>query len=70
VSFTLADVDHTVPGVLRATMIYEVDDTTYRQPFVSHDVDDDRLDAMAAQAGLQVIGCLDNDRTWVLLHRL
>ena len=45
VSFTLAGVDHTVPGILRATMIYEVKGTTYRQRIVSYEVDDERLDA-------------------------
>jgi SAM-dependent methyltransferase len=68
VSFSLADVEHPVPGVLRATMIYEVDGASYRQPFVSFDVDDDRLDAMAAHAGLQVTGFLDEHRTWVVLR--
>ncbi|MDP9332851.1 MAG: class I SAM-dependent methyltransferase [Actinomycetota bacterium] len=68
VSFSLADVEHPVPGVLRATMFYEVEGASYRQQFVSCDVNDDRLDAMAAHAGLQVTGFLDESRTWVVLR--
>jgi len=68
VPFALADVDHTERRVLRATMIYEVEGTTYRQPFVSHEVDDERLDAMAASTGLQVTGFLDESRCWAVLR--
>jgi SAM-dependent methyltransferase len=68
VSFTLADVDHTERGVLRATMIYEVEGTTYRQQFVCHGVDDERLHAMAARTGLRVTGFLDGRRSWVVLR--
>ena len=68
VSFSLADVDHTTRGVLRATMIYEVEVTIYRQRFVSHEVDDERLDAMAASTGLRVSGFLDESRSWVVLR--
>lgn len=68
VSIRLADVDHPERGVLRATMIYEVEGTTYRQRFVAHEVDDERLDAMAARAGLRVTGFLDESRSWVVLR--
>jgi SAM-dependent methyltransferase len=68
VSFNLADIDQTERGVLRATMIYEVDGTTYRQQFVSHEVDDARLDAMAASTGLRVTGFLDKIRSWAVLR--
>jgi SAM-dependent methyltransferase len=68
VSFSLTDVDHTERGVLRATMIYQMDSTTYRQPFVSHEVDDERLDAMGASTGLRVTGFLDESRTWAVLR--
>jgi SAM-dependent methyltransferase len=69
VSFSLADVDHAESGVLRATMIYEVDSTTYRQQFVSHEVDDERLDSMAASTSLRVDGFLDDSRSWAVLRR-
>jgi SAM-dependent methyltransferase len=68
VSFSLADVDHTERGVLRATMIYEVEGTIYRQRFISYEVDDERLDAMAASTGLRVSGFLDESRSWVVLR--
>lgn len=68
VSFSLADVDHTERGVLRATMTYEVEGTIYRQWFISHEVDDERLDAMAASTGLRVTGFLDESRSWVVLR--
>lgn len=68
VSFGLEDVDHTVRGVLRATMVYEVEGTTYRQRFVSHEVDDERLEALAATTGLRVTGFIDQNRTWVTMR--
>jgi SAM-dependent methyltransferase len=68
VSFSLADVEHTAPGVIRATMIYMVEGATYRQHFVAHEVDDERLHAMAARVGLRVSGVLDDARTWVVLR--
>jgi SAM-dependent methyltransferase len=67
VSFSLVEVEHPMPGVLHATMMYEVEDATYRQPFVACDVDDERLGAMAAAAGLRVTGFLDASRTWAVL---
>ena len=68
VSFGLAEVEHPTLGVLHATMIYEVEGGTYRQPFVAYEVDDERLDAMAATVGLRVTGFLDASRTWVALR--
>jgi SAM-dependent methyltransferase len=68
VSFSLTDVDHTERGVLSATMVYEVEGSTYRQPFVAHEVDDERLDLMAESAGLRVVDFLDASRTWVVLR--
>jgi hypothetical protein len=68
VSFNLADVDHSERGVLRATMTFEVEGTIYRQQFISHEVDDERLDAMAASTGLRVTGFLDESRSWVALR--
>ena len=68
VSFGLEDVDHTERGVLRATMVYEVEGTTYRQRFVSHEVDDERLDALVATTGLRVTGFIGQSRTWVTMR--
>jgi SAM-dependent methyltransferase len=68
VSFSLADVDHSAPGIIRATMIYEVEGTTYRQRIVCYELDNERLDAVAASAGLHVTAFLDESRTWVVLR--
>jgi SAM-dependent methyltransferase len=68
VSFSLTDVDHTERGVLRATMIYEVEGAAYRQQFVAHEIDDERLDALATSTGLRVTAFLDESRTWAVLR--
>jgi SAM-dependent methyltransferase len=70
VAFELADVDHRGPGVVAATAIYTVDGTVYRQAFVAHEVDDPRLAAMAASAGLGLLGYVENDPSWVRLGRI
>jgi SAM-dependent methyltransferase len=69
VLLSLAEVEHAAPGVLRATMIYRVAGRSYRQPFIAYEVSDARLDAMAADAGLKVVGGLNDERTWMVLGR-
>lgn len=69
VGFELAEVAHVSPGVVAATTIYTVAGHIYRQSFVAYEVDDERLAALAAKAALEVVGCLDDERTWVMLRR-
>jgi SAM-dependent methyltransferase len=69
VGFELADVDHRRSGVLAATAVYTVDGTVYRQAFIAYEVDDQRLEEMAASAGVELLGYLDHDPTWVKLGR-
>jgi SAM-dependent methyltransferase len=59
--------DQSTPGVLHATMTYDVDGERYRQSFVAYEVDDERLARLAADVGLRVDAVLDDDRAWVRL---
>jgi SAM-dependent methyltransferase len=69
VVFELTDVDHRGSGVVSATAAYTVDGTVYRQAFIAYEVNDERLEAMVASAGVELFGYLDHDRTWVKLVR-
>jgi hypothetical protein len=60
-------IERTAPGTLNATIVYEIDDDRYEQTFTAYDVDDARLAAMAAEAGLRVDEVLDDDRLWARL---
>jgi hypothetical protein len=51
-------------------MVYQVNGLRYEQPFTAHDVDDQRIEQMAAAVGLTVDAVLDEEATWVrLVHR-
>jgi diadenosine tetraphosphate (Ap4A) HIT family hydrolase/GNAT superfamily N-acetyltransferase len=69
VQTALTDVEHPAPGVLRATMVYEVGDRTFRQPFEAREVDDERLTDLADGAGLRIAERLTDDGGWVVLRR-
>jgi SAM-dependent methyltransferase len=56
-------------GRFRATVSYAVGGERWEQPVEAAVVDDDRLDRMAAGAGLAVDRWLDQFRTWVRLVR-
>jgi hypothetical protein len=68
ITVELTDVDHPRPGLVRATMVYGVHGTTYRQPFDAYDVDDDALREIAESLGLEVVRFLDDTGTWVALR--
>jgi SAM-dependent methyltransferase len=70
VGIAIGAIERTAPGILRATMVYEVNGLRYEQPFTAHDVDDQRIEQMAAAVSLTVDAVLDEEATWVrLVHR-
>jgi SAM-dependent methyltransferase len=70
VGVAIGAIERPAPGTLRATMVYEVNGLRYEQPFTAHDVNDERIEQMAAAAGLRVDAVLDEEATWVrLVHR-
>jgi len=68
ITVELTDVVHPRAGHVRATMVYGVHGTTYRQPFDAYEVDDDALREIAASLGLEHVRFLDENRTWVALR--
>lgn len=55
-------------GVMSATMVYEIGERRFEQPFTAHEVDDSRLAELADSVGLEVTEVLDEHRTWVRLR--
>ena len=68
VRMAIAEIDRPEPGVVSATMIYDVGGHRYEQRFTVYDVDDARLADMAAHAGLRVDTTFGDSGTWVRLH--
>lgn len=67
IRFELTDIAHISRGVVAATAVYTVGGITYRQPFVAHDVNDERLMELAHSVGLHVVGYVDDDPCWARL---
>lgn len=67
VRLELIDVSHPQAGVMAATAVYTVAGIIYQQPFVAHEVDDERLANLARQVGLCIDGYVDGDPRWVKL---
>jgi SAM-dependent methyltransferase len=61
----MVDVDRPEPGLLAATMEYEVGDNHWTHFFLSKRLDDDFLEDALRRAGLTMSGFLDHDRSWV-----
>lgn len=66
VTYRLHDVSRPGPGLLRATMDYELDGYRWSQSFEVKGLDDDQLAEVLAAVGLVVDEVLTPDRTWVL----
>lgn len=64
----MQNIQHPEPGVLRATMIYEVDDEHFEQEFTAYELDDDRLGALAPATGCEVDEVLGKHRSWIRLR--
>jgi len=54
-------------GVYAARVAYRLGERTWVQDFETSDVADDELQRLATDAGLVVVGYLDDARTWVQL---
>lgn len=67
IRFELTDVSHLDRGVVAATAVYTVGGSTYRQQFVAHEVDDERLTEMGRSVGLRIAGYAADDPCWVIL---
>lgn len=67
ITVAIRNIERPTPQTLRATMVYELEDHRYEQPFIAHDVDDQRLGEMAAAVGLTIDALLDERGLWVRL---
>jgi SAM-dependent methyltransferase len=63
--FRLRDLRRPGPGRLAATVEYQVGDRVWTQSFTTERLDDDRLAAALAEAGLAVDAYLTGDGSWV-----
>jgi SAM-dependent methyltransferase len=63
----IRDLSRPVPGVLVATMVYDVGDERFEQTFTAYDVDDDQLASLAETVGLRVDAVVDDRGAWVRL---
>jgi SAM-dependent methyltransferase len=61
----LRDVTRPGPGLLAATVEYQVDDRVWTQTFTAERLDDEALAAALAEAGLAVDAYLTGDGSWV-----
>lgn len=57
------------PGVMSATMIFEIDGERFEQDFTAYEVDDDRLSTLAPAAGCEIVDVLGEHRKWIRLRR-
>lgn len=55
------------PGMLAATMLYDVGAAHYEHAFTAYDVEDARLDEMAAAVGLRDVAVINEAGSWVRL---
>jgi SAM-dependent methyltransferase len=63
----IRDIARPEPGVLVATMVYDVDAERFEQSFTAYDVDDDQLAVLAASVGLRVDAIVDDRGAWIRL---
>jgi SAM-dependent methyltransferase len=65
ITFCMRDVSRPAPGLLAATMDYQVGDRTWTHSFTARCIDDVQLARELADAGLVVEAYVTEDRTWV-----
>jgi len=68
IKMTIRNIQRPTAGVIRATMIYEVEGHQFEQSFTAHDVDDERLAEMAGAVGLTIDAILDECGVWARLR--
>ncbi|WP_220182864.1 hypothetical protein [Sphaerisporangium album] len=61
----MTDISRPGPGLLLATMEYNLGDQRWTHTFLSKRLDDDDFEAQLNEAGLTMSGFLDGDRGWV-----
>jgi SAM-dependent methyltransferase len=62
---SMTRVNRLAPDLLEATMEYTFGEQRWTQTFLSHRLDDDRLEQELNQVGLTISGFLNDDRGWV-----
>jgi hypothetical protein len=65
ITFRLRDLRRPGPGLLAATVEYQVEDRVWTQSFTTERLDDEALAAALAEAGLAVDAYLTGDGSWV-----
>ncbi len=65
ITFRLRDLRRPGPGLLAATVEYQVGDRVWTQSFTTERLDDQALAAALAEAGLTVDAYLTGDGSWV-----
>ena len=65
ITFRLRDLTRPGPGLLAATVEYQVGDRVWTQSFTAERLDDEALAAALAEAGLAVDAYLTGDGSWV-----
>jgi SAM-dependent methyltransferase len=65
ITFRLRDLRRPGPGLLAATVEYQVEDRVWTQSFTTERLDDEALAAALAEAGLDVDAYLTGDGSWV-----
>jgi hypothetical protein len=65
VTFHLRDVHRPAPGLVAATMEYQIGDQRWTQTFTARRLDDSALATALADAGLAVQDYLSDDNTWI-----
>jgi SAM-dependent methyltransferase len=65
ITFHLRDVDRPAPGLITATMAYQIGEQRWTQTFTAQRLDDGALAAALADVGLAVQEYLADDRTWI-----
>lgn len=60
-------IEHPRPGVMSATMVYEIGASRFEQSFTAFEMDDARLERLAGTLGCVVDETLDEEGKWVRL---
>lgn len=64
----MQNIRHPAPGVLSATMVYDIEELRFTQDFTAYELDDVRLEALATKVGCEVDEVLGKHRSWIRLR--